>query len=200
MFRFTQTNRLMDECLPQAEAYLSDSATRLPVRDVTGLAALLQAEIVIDRGCYRLRWPGVNWEPEPEAEFEPDSHFPDRTCWEDFDSHFHEDAVWGWNTEGKDGAGIHHLVLALVAADVLRLKLKETFPRVRFQITVSFNAKPTELDDEEMIARNVMVGWRVSFNAVRRGEGSVLGDLDSFLYDAIGILDTKPARIARGTA
>jgi hypothetical protein len=194
MLKFSQTNKLMDECLTQAEAYLSKPDTRLRVRNVTGLAALLQAEIVFDRGCYRLRWPGATWVPEPRTEFEPDSQFLDRTGWEDFDNHFHEDALRGWNIEEKEKPGIHHLVLALIGAEILRLKLRDSFPRVRFQVTVSFSVKPMDLDDEEIIARNVMIGWRVSFHAVRKGEMPLSSDLDSYLYEAIGLFDTKPRR------
>jgi hypothetical protein len=182
----------MDECLVQVEAYLTNPNNTLPALNVKGLAELLQSEIVIDRGCYRLRWPTADWEPQPETEFEPDRLFLDQSQWEDSGNHLHEDSIWGLDDKVNTDAGIHRLALALIVADILRLKLTVEFPSVRFHITVSFYVKASELDDEETIKLSVMRSWRVSFHAVRRGSTLLPEDLNTYLCEAVGIMDIKP--------
>jgi len=196
MMKFTRTNRLMDDCLAEVRAFLADRKSRLPVGDAAGLAALLRADVVFDRGCYLLRWPEANWTPDPDAAFHPTAVEPDRTGREDFENHFHEEWIRGRNSPQLRKPGIHHLVLALLEAEVVRLKLRDAFPTVRFRISVSFVVRPFEDDDDETTALNVMREWRVSFHALRRGE-VLFDDLEAFAHDAVGILDMKPERVGK---
>ncbi|MBI5500311.1 MAG: hypothetical protein HY907_08715 [Deltaproteobacteria bacterium] len=92
--------------------------------------------------------------------------------------------------------GIHRLVLALIEAEVVRLRLRDAFPTVRFRIPVSFSVRPFADDGDEVVALNVMREWRVSFHALRRGE-VLYDDLEAFAHEAVGILDTKIERVGK---
>jgi hypothetical protein len=167
----------MRECLQQLQDRWSDRGDRLD-GDVLRLAHLLVADIVRHRGCYILRRSQDAWGVDPDGTFTPSGVIPDRSGYEDFSNRVRvsEFVQIGAPDIGVLGAG-------LAVAEVLSLKLRASFPAVRFRVTVSLRGKPLGPDDADYLR-----DCRVSFHAVREGE-AVIGDLESFRYEAVGVIE-----------
>lgn len=175
--QFTHTNRLMGECLQQLQAHWSSESARLD-GDTLGFARLLMADIVRHRGCYILRRSQDEWGVDADGAFTPSSVIPDRSGYEDFSN-----GVRVSEFVQVDAPDIGVLGVGLALAEALALKLRASFPAVRFRVMVSFRGRSLGPGDTAF-----MRDCRVSFHAVREGE-AVIGDLDSFRYEAIGIVE-----------
>ena len=175
--QFTYANRLMGECLQRLQDRWSDENASL-AGDTLRFAHLLTAGIVRHRGCYILRRSQDEWGVDPEGAFTPDGVIPDRSGYEDFANHLR---VSEFVRPEVPDIGVLGVGVAL--AEALSLKLRTGFPGVRFRIMVSFRGRPLGPDD-----RDFMRDCRVSFHALRQGE-AVIGDLESFHYEAIGIIE-----------
>lgn len=175
--QFTHTNRLMGECLQQLRAHWSPESARLD-GDTLDFARLLTAGVVRHRGCYVLRRSQDEWGVDPDGAFTPSGVIPDRSGYEDFSN-----SVRVSEFVRVEEPDIGVLGVGLALAEALALKLRASFPAVRFRVMVSFRGKPLGPDDADF-----MRDCRVSFHAVREGE-AVIGDLESFRYEAVGILE-----------
>ncbi len=203
--QFTHTNKLMHECLQEIEDYWTQEKARLVAReaaferetwdevdkidaskkpkisaDAFGLAAFMFSEVVRHQGCYLLRSEFSHWDVDPDGEFVPTEHRPDRTGYEDFENHRHISDYF----ISKE-PGIHFLIMGLASAEFLYLKLRVSFPDVHFRICVIFPVRPFEFDPEDTHIRDDCV---VRFHAVREGE-VIYGPLEEFRHEAMGILE-----------
>ncbi len=202
--QFTRTNKLMDESLREVEDYWAQERARLVAQeaaferedwdevdrivateqkagvDAFELAAFMFSEIIRHRGCYLLRSEFSRWEVDPDGEFVPTEHRPDRTGYEDFENHRHISDYF----ISKE-PGIHFLIMGLALAEFLYLKLRVTFPDVHFRICVIFPVRPFDFDPEDTHIRDDCV---VRFHAIREGE-VIYGPLEEFRHDAMGILE-----------
>jgi len=203
--QFTRTNKLMDECLREVEDYWTQEKARLLARqaafdsenwdevdridaaekpkasaDAFGLADLIFSDVVRHQGCYLLRSKFSRWDVDPDGEFVPTEHTPDRSGREDFENHRHISDYF----ISKE-PGIHFLIVGLAWAEFLYLKLRVSFPDVHFRICVSFSVKPFEFDPEDTHIRDDCV---VRFHAIREGE-VIYGPLEEFRHEAMGILE-----------
>jgi hypothetical protein len=182
ILKFSECNENMVLALKEASRALSKPRAKILGPNVRGLLHFLQTPVVCIDGCYFLNSPEKDWR------FVPDAHFPDRSGLE-----------WSWNKvhaldlwqDQKFGVkpGIHNLVLGLIVAEVLRIKLVCAHPAVRFLISVSWHVKG--IGDRELDRNNVRRDCCVFFHAARPGE-DVLGDLEGYKTEAVGVFATRP--------
>ena len=197
--QFTQTNKLMRQCLSKVEKYWQElgryeanaqkrNKALLPLYpsfiklsgDAIAFSRFMLADIVKNKGCYLITYPnGTKKELDPEGEFIPDKHAENRSIYEDFQNHFHLEGSF----IGFDNYEIGVLITGLGIIEVLCLKLKSNYPNEHFLVSLSYPVKPWEKNED-----NVFCDCRISFNAVRDDE-TVFGDIEKFELEAMGIIE-----------
>lgn len=190
ILQFSQCNQNMLLALKEAGRFLSRPNSKTLRLDVSGLLHFLRVPVVCLDGCYFLDSPG-----RTEWRFVPDKHFPDRSGREFSDNKVHAEDIWGQGGKVASKPGIHNLVLGLILVDVLRMKLVCAYPAVPFRIWVSWHV--TGIGDVELDRLNVRRDCCVGFHAARPGE-DVLGDLERYDIEAVGVLAAGPSLDGQG--
>lgn len=196
MVAFTYTNKLMDDCLQELEAYLNDDKPKFK-GDIIRLNQFILSDIITHQGCYLLTYAmPAGLKVEPQKEFVPDEYFPDRTGYECYENHVHTQDILR-----SSKPGIHHLATGISLAEILCLKLLARYPDIKFHIIVSFPVRPIVLDnvkptyiasasssplEGDTAVRN---DCTVRFHAVRENE-IIYDDLEAFRFEAMSVIET----------
>lgn len=196
---FTQTNKLMRQCLSKVENYwkklgkykaseLKSNNATLPfypsfIRlsgDAIAFSSFMLADIVKHRGCYLISFPDApKKELDPEGEFVLDQYAENRSVYENDDNHFHLEGSF----IGFDNYEIGVLITGLGIVEVLCLKLKNKFPEEHFLVSISYPVKPWQDND-----KNILSDCRISFNAIRDGE-IVFDEIEKYKLEAMGFIE-----------